>query len=441
MPDLKKLITLEALQAALPSWLKSSSKPSYTADEISDTNTTNKFVTSADKSTWNAKGTYSKPTGGIPKSDLSQLVQNSLDLADSALQSESDPTVPSWAKQTNKPSYTQDEVTDGTTYKRVTQTEKDTWSGKQNALTTTQMNAVNSGITASIVSAVYKKETTLSNYTDLNTLKTFDKIWISPSGSSSQTMVNTPWTIGGMRIYNEPIVSTASSASLFYQYVIPNTPRGDILFRRRYASNGWEDWYSCSGVTHYDNDQSASLNSFSDGKVTFWSSSAIGKVPGNQWVSVQTDYFKTDGTRKRQILMGGSDGKTMFRYYNGSSWSAWDETPSGTNHYKADTTTTIGADWTLTSIVLQAPVDAIVSMTATAIWGAKAPRGIRITRSNTSASTNVIATIEVSEDKVQISTSGFGTKLNGVNTYYVWAKAKESGTMPVYLTYSYPIKD
>lgn len=187
-------------------------------------------------------GTYSKPSGGIPKSDLSQLVQNSLDLADSALQSESDPTVPSWAKQTNKPSYTQDEVTDGTTYKRVTQTEKNAWSGKQSALTTTQMSAVNSGITASIVSAVYKAEKTLSNYTDLNDLMAFDKIWISSSSATSQTMVHTPWTIGGMRIYNEPIVAR-STTNLFYQYVIPNTPTGEILFRRRYASNGWEKWY------------------------------------------------------------------------------------------------------------------------------------------------------------------------------------------------------
>ena len=161
MPDLKKLITLEALQAALPSWLKSSSKPSYTADEISDTNTTNKFVTSADKSTWNAKGTYSKPTGGIPKTDLSSLVQSSLDKADSAVQTETDPTVPTWAKQTNKPSYTQDEVTDGTTYKRVTSTEKNTWNNKQNALTTSQMQAVNSGITSEGVTQISTNQTNI----------------------------------------------------------------------------------------------------------------------------------------------------------------------------------------------------------------------------------------------------------------------------------------
>ena len=45
-------------------------------------------------------GTYSKPTDGIPKSDLSSDVQQSLDKADSALQSftESDPTVPTHVK-------------------------------------------------------------------------------------------------------------------------------------------------------------------------------------------------------------------------------------------------------------------------------------------------------------------------------------------------------
>lgn len=154
MPDLKKMLTLEALSEALPSWLKRSTKPEYNADEIDSTLTTNQFVTASDKDNWNAKGTYSKPSGGIPKSDLSSIVQTSLEKADSALQSETDPTVPSWAKQTNKPSYTQDEVADGSTYKRVTQTEKNAWNGKQNALSTTQMNAVNSGITSAGVAQI-----------------------------------------------------------------------------------------------------------------------------------------------------------------------------------------------------------------------------------------------------------------------------------------------
>lgn len=57
-------------------------------------------------------GTYSKPSGGIPSSDLASAVQTSLGKADTALQSytETDPTVPSWAKASSKPSYTASEV-------------------------------------------------------------------------------------------------------------------------------------------------------------------------------------------------------------------------------------------------------------------------------------------------------------------------------------------
>lgn len=69
-------------------------------------------ITSGDVSSWNAKGTYSKPSGGIPKTDLASVVQESLNKADTALQSftETDPTVPSWAKAPSKPTYTATEV-------------------------------------------------------------------------------------------------------------------------------------------------------------------------------------------------------------------------------------------------------------------------------------------------------------------------------------------
>ena len=55
---------------------------------------------------------YHKPQNGIPKTDLDSSVQTSLDKADTALQSfaETDPTVPSWAKQPNKPSYNYSEI-------------------------------------------------------------------------------------------------------------------------------------------------------------------------------------------------------------------------------------------------------------------------------------------------------------------------------------------
>lgn len=60
------------------------------------------------KQSWDGK--YAKPPDGIPKSDLNSAVQDAIDRANSALQSESDPTVPSWAKTPAKPSYTAEEV-------------------------------------------------------------------------------------------------------------------------------------------------------------------------------------------------------------------------------------------------------------------------------------------------------------------------------------------
>lgn len=55
---------------------------------------------------------YQKPNGGIPKTDLAEAVKTSLGKADSALQSytETDPTVPAWAKASSKPTYSKSEV-------------------------------------------------------------------------------------------------------------------------------------------------------------------------------------------------------------------------------------------------------------------------------------------------------------------------------------------
>jgi len=53
---------------------------------------------------------YQKPQTGIPSTDMSEAVRLSLGKAESALQEEADPTVPSWAKQANKPDYTASEV-------------------------------------------------------------------------------------------------------------------------------------------------------------------------------------------------------------------------------------------------------------------------------------------------------------------------------------------
>ena len=47
------------------------------SDLVDDTNQTNKFVTTAEKTAWNEK--YNKPNEGIPKSDLIQSLQNKID--------------------------------------------------------------------------------------------------------------------------------------------------------------------------------------------------------------------------------------------------------------------------------------------------------------------------------------------------------------------------
>lgn len=58
------------------------------SDLVDDTNQTNKFVTSTEKTNWNAK--YDKPNTGIPKTDLANDVQTSLGKADTALQEHQD---------------------------------------------------------------------------------------------------------------------------------------------------------------------------------------------------------------------------------------------------------------------------------------------------------------------------------------------------------------
>ena len=65
---------------------------------------------------------YQKPSTGIPKTDLSSAVQASLDKADSALQSytETDPTVPAWAKASTKPTYSYSEIQNTPTIPELT---------------------------------------------------------------------------------------------------------------------------------------------------------------------------------------------------------------------------------------------------------------------------------------------------------------------------------
>ena len=94
------------------------------------------------------KGTYSKPSGGIPKTDLASSVQTSLGKADSAVQPgdlASVATTGSYNSLSNKPTIPTDlsQLSEDSTHRVVSDTEKSTWNGKQNALGFTPYNATN----------------------------------------------------------------------------------------------------------------------------------------------------------------------------------------------------------------------------------------------------------------------------------------------------------
>lgn len=96
-----------------PSYIKN--KPTIPTIPTDIVKYTTQNLTDAEKTQARANigaGTYSKPSSGIPATDLASAVQTSLGKADTALQSftETDPTVPAWAKQANKPTYTAAEV-------------------------------------------------------------------------------------------------------------------------------------------------------------------------------------------------------------------------------------------------------------------------------------------------------------------------------------------
>lgn len=99
--DLSGYVTTTALNTALADYTTTANLTTLLAgkqDTISDLATIRSGAAAGATA-------YQKPSGGIPKSDLASAVQTSLGKADTALQSftETDPTVPAWAKTANPP--------------------------------------------------------------------------------------------------------------------------------------------------------------------------------------------------------------------------------------------------------------------------------------------------------------------------------------------------
>ena len=124
--QLKTLIDAIKIPTTLPasdvySWAKQPNKPTYTADEVGALpNTTIIPTVPTNVSAFTNDAGYAKTSDlgnlatkdTVAKTDLASAVQTSLGKADTALQSytETDPTVPYWAKATSKPTYTKSEV-------------------------------------------------------------------------------------------------------------------------------------------------------------------------------------------------------------------------------------------------------------------------------------------------------------------------------------------
>lgn len=99
--DLSEYATKDDIPTTLPAsdvydWAKAATKPEYKYSEIKETPTLGSLASKS----------------SVSKTDLDSSVQTSLGKADSALQSytETDPTVPAWAKAANPPTYTAQEV-------------------------------------------------------------------------------------------------------------------------------------------------------------------------------------------------------------------------------------------------------------------------------------------------------------------------------------------
>lgn len=153
------------------------------ADLVDDTSTTNKFVTSTDITNWNGKqnalstAQMNAVNSGVTSSTVSQVATNTSDI--SGLQTSKQNAITSSAK------LDADLVDDSTsTNKFVTSSDITTWNAKQDALTTAQQNAVDSGVTSSTVSQV------ATNTSDISGLQSSKQNAITSSAKLSADLVD-----------------------------------------------------------------------------------------------------------------------------------------------------------------------------------------------------------------------------------------------------------
>ena len=153
-------IPVGALIAGLQTEITSQNK--LDADLVDDTTSSNKFVSATEKNTWNAK--YDKPVGGIPSSDLAESYYlsnnpNGFTKVESSntngnIKVDNNEvnvyTLPNDVARTSDIPDELADLTDDSTHRLVTDSEKETWNAKQDTITAGN----NIDVTNNVVSAV-----------------------------------------------------------------------------------------------------------------------------------------------------------------------------------------------------------------------------------------------------------------------------------------------
>ena len=114
-------------------------------------------------------------------------------------------------------------------------------SGKQAALTTEQLAAVNSGITEAIVTSLTAIPS-IPQSSDLNSYTTAGFAY-SPNGTRSSSLYHCPWTSTGFGLQVIPI-----SPSNCCQIIRPHSTSNAGIFLMRYQVAGtFQSWYKYTG--------------------------------------------------------------------------------------------------------------------------------------------------------------------------------------------------
>ena len=214
----------------VPSWAKASTKPTYTASEVGAISTSHAAngITTAKINAWDAKSDFSgsyndltdKPTIPTVPTNISAFTNDSGYLTS---YTETDPTVPSWAKASSKPSYGLTEIS-GTDDLRAIEaltgtsgllkkTAANTWTLDTNTYLTsytdekvkqTPLNGENSIKGLLFSSSVGRTETT-------NTIYTSNKLQWNDN-SCSLYIYNADGTKQGWLQYNTLSLSNSSTA-------------------------------------------------------------------------------------------------------------------------------------------------------------------------------------------------------------------------------------